>query len=486
MCNCCSKRLKKTLLTVTGILLIIISVVFYLFYDRAIRWQVRRALVLSEDSLIYEFWRDVPIDIYYYIYMFNTTNPDRVAGLGEDPNLQELGPYVYREKRQKVNITFNTNGTVSYEQIKTYHFDSERSSKNVSINDMIAHLNYPLIVAGYILHREFADNPFMYYMMQTACDNTAHPKKLVDCSLYQMHTVQQILFDGWTDNLIEAVGDRLHLPFTKFSFFTGRNGTAWDGQYNMFTGSTDIDKLGFMNRWKKNTTIGHFRKLSHCDRFDYCTAGDLRPPYQMSESSQPIDIFIGDMCRSFRLSYREDIDYQGIYGKRYVADGSVFDYSMDINRCYCGNSTKSMECPANGVADVSQCVYGAPVYLSYPHFLHADRSYTRFLRGLAADKHRHLFYMDFEPQLAVPLKASAKIQMNLLVERNENMNTTKQLVHQKLYYPQLWLDIRVEMNDEMTKKIKLIVKYVPMICDILALLGLLVGILLVLIVPIPW
>jgi hypothetical protein len=40
--------------------------------------------------------------------------------------------FIYREKRQKFNITFNPNGTVSYRQKRIFLFDRSKSIGNES------------------------------------------------------------------------------------------------------------------------------------------------------------------------------------------------------------------------------------------------------------------------------------------------------------------------------------------------------------------
>ena len=56
-----------------------------------------------------------------------------------------LGPYVYREEREKINITWNGNGTINYRQISRFYFEPELSGRNLS--DQIWSLNVPMIVS---------------------------------------------------------------------------------------------------------------------------------------------------------------------------------------------------------------------------------------------------------------------------------------------------------------------------------------------------
>lgn len=72
--------------------------------------------------------------------MFNWTNPDEVENPEVKPHFVEMGPYVFLEKHKRVNITWNAqNNTVSYNQIRTWHFVPEKS--NGSLSDVVTNVN---------------------------------------------------------------------------------------------------------------------------------------------------------------------------------------------------------------------------------------------------------------------------------------------------------------------------------------------------------
>ena len=77
-------------------------------------------------SEAYPLWQHPPIPIYMQVWVFDCTNSDDVIA-GAKPNVTQRGPYTYREERVKVGITFNRNATVTYRQVKTYHFVREKS-----------------------------------------------------------------------------------------------------------------------------------------------------------------------------------------------------------------------------------------------------------------------------------------------------------------------------------------------------------------------
>lgn len=74
------------------------------------------------------------------VKMFNWTNPKHITEPNYKPHLVEMGPYVFLEKHTRVNITFHPkNGTVSFDQIRTWHFMPEMS--NGTLDDKVTNVN---------------------------------------------------------------------------------------------------------------------------------------------------------------------------------------------------------------------------------------------------------------------------------------------------------------------------------------------------------
>lgn len=71
--------------------------------------------------------------------MFNWTNSEELHNPDVKPLLVECGPYVFQEKHTRSNVTWNENGTVTYNQIRTWQFVPELS--NGTLEDEITTLN---------------------------------------------------------------------------------------------------------------------------------------------------------------------------------------------------------------------------------------------------------------------------------------------------------------------------------------------------------
>lgn len=95
---------------------------------------------MKEGSLNYDNWIETPIPMYLRFTMFNWTNAHEITAKNYKPNLVEMGPYVFLERHQRINVTFNDeNSTVSFYQKRTWHFMPEMS--NGSLEDEVTNIN---------------------------------------------------------------------------------------------------------------------------------------------------------------------------------------------------------------------------------------------------------------------------------------------------------------------------------------------------------
>ena len=59
--------------------------------------------------------------------------------------------------------------------------------------------------------------------------------------------------------------------------------------------------------------------------------------------------------------------------------------------------------------------------MSFPHFYLADPFYGEQVEGLNPQKDLHEFHIDLEPSLGVPSKVRARLQVNILVEPDADL-----------------------------------------------------------------
>lgn len=88
-------------------------------------------------------------------------------------------------------------------------------------------------------------------------------------------------------------------------------------------------------------------------------------------------------------------EWLGLTGSKFVSDEDMFDNGTNVeaNKCRC----EGVECQPSGTLNVSLCKYGAPAFVSLPHFYLADESYRQNITGMKPNKEDHQFELILEP-----------------------------------------------------------------------------------------
>lgn len=429
--------IKLVIIFTIGIVITIIGLTSGLLWSSIYSSILFKELSLTPKSTNYELWIETPIPMYLKIYMFNLTNPENCFVInGEKPNFVELGPYVFSEVDSKVQQTWNKNGTITYQRKRVWHF--EESMSNGSLSDNVTNINavtasvvYALRYKGNIL-RELADRIM----------------RMVDQKLIITKTVNELLFEGYNDKMLD-IARKLNvteIPFTKFGWFFERNGSAsYDGTFNMLTGSSDLGELGLLKEWNFNNKVSYYP--GECGIVKG-TNGDLWPPLPDNET---ITFFVSDICTSLTAKYNNTIVHEGLTGVRYTSNETILDNGEKVpsRRCYCEG-----ECVPSGALNISSCKWGAPAFISLPHFYLADPSYRENITGMIPDKEKHELSIALEPKTGVPLKVNAQLQLNLLVMHDDVMSMFKNV--KNTFVPMLWFTQEARLTSDYASIIKFI------------------------------
>ena len=375
---------------------------------------------------------------------------------GFKPNLVEMGPYRFTEFLEKTNVTWNQNNTITFRKLRRWYFDAERS--NGSLNDNITTLN-PLAVSAAYFTRFHSS--LVHYVLNSALRMTRH-------KVWTTKTAGEFLFDGYSDPLLTAAVLAPSLTQNKFTgnkfplLYLKNDSFDQGGVYNMETGEEDVSKLGIVRSWNYK---------NHSDFFeDECgqvkgTVGDLFPPGQ--KKGTPLNMFVADMCRHFQLDYHEDTEVLGIPGYTYVGGRSIFDNGTTDpkSRCNCAGV-----CAPQGVLNISTCRFGAPGFLSYPHFLDADPHFREKVNGMNPDRKRHQTYLTLEPTTGIILDLVVRFQINLLLQPSEYISLYSGMP--TIFFPMIWLEESIRITPELAQSLKMLLALpvVGMYCSIGAVL----------------
>lgn len=135
-------------------------------------------------------------------------------------------------------------------------------------------------------------------------------------------------------------------------------------------------------------------------------------------------------------------------------------YEEKVNKAFFKNLNSNdflCRCPPTGLYDVGPCAKGSPIFVSFPHFLYAERSLQETVDGLTPNESEHEFYFDYEKvnksqnfvnfvfilfssqNLAIPMSARIRLQVNLFIKRNEAIEIMADWPENfELYLPQFW------------------------------------------------
>ena len=151
-------------------------------------------------------------------YVYHVTNPDQVVSGAEKPSVVEKGPYAYREARSKIHGNFSEESTfVTYGQMKTYHFDKEKSCETCNKDDVVTVINAPMVGLAYIV-QNFEGLGALADILNKAVTKgefrnlkppdfaTLHDDEWKD-NLFMNATVDGLIFNGVTPGIVKFVID---------------------------------------------------------------------------------------------------------------------------------------------------------------------------------------------------------------------------------------------------------------------------------------
>lgn len=446
MCKCCSTPQRQYFVFGCGVFLLLVALIVGLLWPTLALNILYSRLRLGEGSANNDNWLETPLPMFMEITMFNWTNSHEVLNPDVKPILVECGPYVFLESHTRSNVTWNDNGTVTYNQIRTWQFMPNLS--NGTLEDEITTLNVISATVAYAVRHDDA-------LVKLGVNAIM---SLRGGSLFVTHTVGEFLYDGYEDPLLtflkETNSELFVIPFDKFGWFVDRNNSwSYDGVFNMNTGETDITKMGMLNKWNDETTTPFYS--GGCSAING-TTGELWPPKQNTEGD--LTLFVSDICRSVSLApSQEEVERHGVTGFKWIGDDRVFDNGENYppNTCFC--TGPESDCPdlKSGVYNVSDCRFGAPAFISYPHFYLGDPSYVDAFDGLNPSQEKHEFSMALEPNTGIPVEVNAKLQVNILLQPISGITLYENVPH--IMVPMLWFAQKVALDEELAAQARLAV-----------------------------
>ncbi|XP_068241580.1 lysosome membrane protein 2-like isoform X2 [Palaemon carinicauda] len=398
------------------------TVIFMLAgYDTVVHTVAVDQMVLRQGSQKYEAWVDTPVPVYYRVFVFNLTNPEEFMN-GDRPRVKETGPYVYLMKESKQQVRFHTNGSVSYRTKPLYFFQPEMSIGGQE--DTIITVNIPFVNAADAVK----EAGFLRTIIQYA-------KKIHGFDTIRRLTVGELLW-GHRSRVMDWARTLQEVPYPHqlFGLLVGFNDSVQE-PYTMHTGKGDAAKMNQIVSWNGHKSLD-FWSGDFCNEIRGTDANGFAPGVTKDET---LYIFNGQLCRALPLVYNETVTQSGISAYRFVPPDDIFAYGKDHpqNSCFCSGGG----CPPTGILDMKPCYWGASVGFSFPHFYNGDPKLRHVVRGLRPDPTKHRTEFDIYPDLGVPLRVKLRMQMNVMLDRNQALERAR---HYDLVLPIFWFEVGID------------------------------------------
>lgn len=448
---------------ICGSSLITVGIFMIVYCTSIFDYVLNMAYSMQPGSFAYNLWRKYPMQISIQAYVWNWTNPHEFYNLSTKPKFVQMGPYVFDEDKEKLDIAWHENNhTISYRQRKTWHFNRAKSvgdleEKFTSINPTSAAAAYKLRHWSYFMKKGFS------YSL-----SGFSPK------IHITKPVGESLFTGYEDPLMRIAKNLPFLIEDEFDFDIGNyfgwflflnHSARFHGVFNMATGGGKED-MGQLLKWNHKSAL-NFRK-GHCALVKG-SAGEFYPP--SVQNSDSLSMFSPELCQTIKLDYDGDVERFGITGRKFIAADSFLDNGTKIpeNKCWCDEI-----CQPSGVVNASACRYGAPAFISLPHFYKADPYYSSLVEGMNPVKDKHEFYIIMEPRTRIPLSVAGRLQMSIYVQPVKEIKLFEKVP--TVYFPVLWFEQVVDLPSNYRTYVKILLS-LPTVTVISGSLAILIGLL---------
>nr|XP_003477701.1 lysosome membrane protein 2 [Cavia porcellus] len=403
--------------------------------------QQKPNVVLRNGTEVFHSWESPPLPVYTQFYFFNVTNPEEILR-GERPLLEEVGPYTYREIRNKANIQFGDNGTtISAVSNKTYVFERNQSVGDPKV-DLIRTLNIPALTA-----MEWTRNALLRDIIEAVL-------RTYEEKLFITRPVHELLW-GYKDQLLSLIHPFRPDISPYFGLFYEKNGTN-DGDYVFLTGEDSYLNFTKIVEWNGKTSLDWWA-TDKCNMING-TDGDSFHP--LITKDEVLYVFPSDFCRSVYITFSDYESIEGLPAFRYKVPAEILANTSE-NAGFClpdGN------CLGSGVLNVSICKNGAPIIMSFPHFYQADEKFISAIRGLHPNKEDHETFVDINPLTGIILRAAKRFQINIYVHKLDDFIETGDI--QTMVFPVMYLNESVLIDKETASRLKSVINTTLIVTNI--------------------
>ncbi|KAJ8261387.1 hypothetical protein COCON_G00171100 [Conger conger] len=173
-------------------------------------------------------------------------------------------------------------------------------------------------------------------------------------------------------------------------------------------------------------------------------------------------VFTADLCRSIYVTFVKEVEIKGIPAYRFAPPRDVLA-SHEENPANEGFCVPAGNCLGTGVLRVNECRKGAPIVVSFPHFYHGAEEYINGVEGLSPNQEHHETFLDINPTLGIPIRASKRAQINVNLKRISGFPVTRKF--KPTVFPVLFVNESVVIDDESAAKMRTMLLMVMLVSN---------------------
>ncbi|KAJ1527733.1 hypothetical protein ONE63_007690 [Megalurothrips usitatus] len=421
-------------------------------YTRLFEWKA----TFAAGGEMFGLWEKPPVELYLRVWLWNVTNREEFLAGKEKLRVQDVGPYVYREKFTHEKVVFNDNGTMT--SIPTHplvwvpEMSEGRQENDTLILPNIALLSFSNVMASASIFTRMGVN---ILIRQT----DSQP-------LVQM-TAREFMF-GYESPLV-TLGNKFMpswIMFEKLGLIDRMYDFEGDFETD-FTGELDVKYSGLIDKYNGYPYLPHWRREegdgpTTCSNVHKASDGSKFESY--IQPNQTLSFFRKSMCRTMPMVKVGEERKTGMLGYKYNFVDDALDNGKHNtnNKCFC----RAGRCLPEGLIDVTDCYYGFPIAVGYPHFYKADPKVVNAVDGVYPDEKKHKTHFLIEPVSGMPLEVAVRTQINMALGDIDNMAHVKQFSNMVL--PLLWTEIGMkELPPSMATKFIMYMTVLPVLATVL-------------------
>ncbi|XP_069746355.1 lysosome membrane protein 2-like isoform X2 [Narcine bancroftii] len=359
-------------------------------FKKIVEDQIKEHTKLKLNSEVYKNWKEPPVPAYMQFFFFNIENPEEILQ-GKQARVVEVGPYIYKELRNRSNVLMFDNATISAVTQKSFVFQ-----RNMSVGDpkkdFITTVNIPFVAMLQSLKSGgMAQKLILSFLFV-----------LKNSMIFQSLSVEELLW-GYEDPLLK-LGQKLlpsNFPDSRFGLFYGANGSD-DGLYLFNTGKKNYMDFTKIIMWNGQKSLSWW--ASNTSNMINGTDGSTFHP--LINKDEALYIFAPDICRSLNVVFEKEVQVKGIDAYRFTVPREIFEMDNLKKEGFC----PMRNCCLTGVLDISICKKGVPIIISSPHFYNGDQKLVNDIEGMKPDAITHQTFLDLEPNAVIDNKLAVKLR----------------------------------------------------------------------------